>query len=880
MLRITASGNSAAAKSYLVEGLSRQDYYIDGQEIPGRWGGRAAEMLSLSGDVTKADYFALCENRHPQTGEQLTPRMKDDRRTGYDFTFNAPKSVSVVYSLVDDPHILQAHRDSLLETMRDAETEMKTRVRGNGANEDRVTGNMVWADFTHFTARPVGGVPDPALHTHVFVFNTTWDETEGRWKAGQFGDLKRDATYWESMWHTRFAAKLNALGYGTEKRADFGFEITGVPQSVIDKFSRRRNSIEEKAAERGITDSDGKHAIGYHNREHKKSNLGMGDLREEWRSRLTPAEAEALKDAGRQKGRAVTAEQALQYAVDHSFERVSAISEKRLKAEALRYGVGSVMPEDIDRLMEGQQFIKRRMNGQILVTTQPVLDAETKMLRFARNGHGKHPELGRVEFLPDNLNAEQGAAAAHILHSTDLVTGIRGAAGTGKTHGMKGIVGALEKSGQHVHVFAPSAQASRGVLKSEGFDSAETLERFLIDGEMQRMVRGGVLWVDEAGMVGCRDMQRLFDVAEKHGCRVILSGDYMQHSSVKAGDSFRLLEQEAGVRYAKLQTNRRQKNAAYKMAVDSIAKGTPAGVLQGFDALDKSGAIIEAASDRHERLVADYVGEARGGGSALIVCPTHAEGERLTDSLRAALKADGRLVDERAFMARHSTNWTEAEKRDPRNYRPGLVVEFHQNCTGFKRGEAVVLESGTTALKTDGTRRSLPIENADRYQVYSVHEMLIAKGERVRITKNGRTLGGKRVNNGEIVTVCGFTAEGNISLPNGQVLPKSYGHLAPGYVDTSYASQGKTVDRVYIAAGTASVLAVNSQQWYVSVSRGKESCKVYCDSKDEIREAIARTGKRMSAVELVKQSDVDRRRITRYRKRQPEVQPERQLRRG
>ncbi len=100
------------------------------------------------------------------TGEPLTVRRKDERTIGYDFTFDVPKSVSLLHALTQDERILTAFSESVRETMAEVEAEMKTRVRRGGANEDRVTGNMVWAEFTHLTSRPVGGVPDPHLHAH------------------------------------------------------------------------------------------------------------------------------------------------------------------------------------------------------------------------------------------------------------------------------------------------------------------------------------------------------------------------------------------------------------------------------------------------------------------------------------------------------------------------------------------------------------------------------------------------------------------------------------------------------------------------------------------------------------------------------------------
>ena len=104
------------------------------------------------------------------------------------------------------------------ETMREMEAEMKTRIRTGGQDTDRTTGNMVWAEFIHTTSRPVDGMPDPQLHAHVFVFNTTWDEEERRWKAGQFRELKRDAPYFQAAFRVRLAGQ--APGLGLRRRAE------------------------------------------------------------------------------------------------------------------------------------------------------------------------------------------------------------------------------------------------------------------------------------------------------------------------------------------------------------------------------------------------------------------------------------------------------------------------------------------------------------------------------------------------------------------------------------------------------------------------------------------------------------------------------------
>jgi ATP-dependent exoDNAse (exonuclease V) alpha subunit len=449
--------------------------------------------------------------------------------------------------------------------------------------------------------------------------------------------------------------------------------------------------------------------------------------------------------------------------------------------------------------------------------------------------------------------------------------------------------GSIAPGGEHsnVFVFAPSAQASHVVLQQEGFKNAETLERLLVDERMQEQTRGQVLWVDEAGLISNRDMTRLFALAEKGNNRVILSGDYKQHGSVAAGDSFRLLKSEAGVRFAELKSIRRQKDPAYRKAIEEISKGTAKAAAKGFDHLDKMAAIIEASGpERHSLLVADYLNAVEDRKSALIIAPTHREGDLLTCELRRTLKNRGALGEDRAFIVRDGTDWTAAQRRDVRNYEPGMVVEFYQNTPGkrkrengrritvggFTRGECAVVvgrqANDVTLLRQDGRQAILPMDKADRFAVYRTRELAVAEGDRIRVTQNGylkpdvkltpSSIGARllekpvRVNNGDIFTVAGFNRNGDIKLSNGKLLPKGYGHFAMGYVDTSYASQGKTVDRVLIATGTESLRATNQQQWYVSVSRGREAAKVYVDSKEDVREAIQRSGERLSAVELTK----------------------------
>lgn len=394
MLRITQNSAAAGAKSY----YTGADYYTEGQELVGNWKGKGAQRLGLSGEVRKEDWEALCDNLDPNTGLALTQRQKRKRRVGYDFNFHAPKSVSLLYAMTQDERILDAFRESVDETMRDMESEMKTRVRVDGKNEDRTTGNLLWGEFVHLTARPVDGIPDPHLHAHCFTFNTTFDPIENRWKAGQFSGLKRDAPYFEAAFHSRLARRMEEMGLPV-RRTKSGWELEGIPESAVKKFSRRTTLIEKEAKDKGIVDPDAKGELGARTRERKAKDLTLDELREQWRSSMTPDEALALDNVhDRIGGRVIpgdgkAAGEAVSRAVEHWFERNSVVPERRVLARALKNAVGAASLEHVTDALDRFGLVTGTRDGQRFVTTREVLEEERRMIAFAREGRGTVPEI-------------------------------------------------------------------------------------------------------------------------------------------------------------------------------------------------------------------------------------------------------------------------------------------------------------------------------------------------------------------------------------------------------------------------------------------------------------------------------------------------------
>jgi uncharacterized protein YjhX (UPF0386 family) len=428
------------------------------------------------------------------------------------------------------------------------------------------------------------------------------------------------------------------------------------------------------------------------------------------------------------------------------------------------------------------------------------------------------------------------------MFSRDCVMVIRGISGTGKTSMMKEAAEAIEGAGTKVFAFAPSAAASRGVLRAEGFQNAETIAMLLKDEKLQQSAAGQVWWIDEAGLIGTRTMAQIFALAEKWDARIVLQGDRKQNAPVERGAALRLLETGAGLIPAELKTIQRQRGT-YRNAVELLSEGK---TEEGFRVLDGLGWIKEVGdTDRYKMLARDYVAAVAGGKSALIVSPTHREAEHIDDCVRDELRQAGMLSrEQRRFTVLQNTNLTVAQKRDLVNLSRGDVLEYHQNAKGRRKGERIVVGEAAT-----------PLDQAERFTVYHANSLAVSPGDLLRITKNGQSLEGKRLNNGNIVRVQGFTKDGDLRLSNGATIDKNWGHLSYGYASTAYSAQGRSVDVALVGQSSESFPASSREQFYVSTSRAKERVVVYTDDKTALLAAVRQSDDRMSATELVSELD-------------------------
>ncbi len=887
MLRITQSNSASGAVKYFDEGLSKADYYQDKEFTIGKWNGKGRKILRLDEKVNRHDFASLAYNKHPETGEQLTPRMNENRRVGYDFTFSVPKSVSILNSLTDDRNIKLAFDKAVTLTMKELEKEAETRVRINGANENRVTGNLIWASFTHDEARPINGIPDPHLHKHVFVFNSTYDKTEARWKAIDIAEVKASAPFYEAMFHNHLANEMKNMGYSIDRNSR-DFEIAGFDRNLIEKYSNRTTQINEKAKELGIESDKGKSELAARNREGKRNVFSPFEVDMRLKSRLSEREKEIVFGAKNSSDGIIdrvksilqekdkpkqfySAEEVIELAIDHNLERKSVTTKKEVLQHAFRLGNGSSSVKEIKKALENKEDLIRGVDsyGREVITTENALNEEKKLIRSAKGGKNKFKPIN-PSYEPKNkeLTDEQKHGVQHFLKSKDSITIISGGAGVGKTWSIKEVKTALDQKDIPFRAFAPSAAASRDVQRKEGFEGATTIAELLTNTKLHSSIKDGVMWIDESGLVGIKTMNAVIDLAEKQNARILLTGDIKQHNSVERGDAQRIIQEYGHIKPAYIKSIKRQKNLEYRSVVKDISEGN---IYQAFDKLNKMGAINEHKDTEtlRQKVAVEYAEAVKKKESALVIATTHAQGKAVTKSIRERLKLEGVLKGKDIeFTTHENLGFTQVEKQDYASYKSGLTIEFHQNIKGqggqsqINRGskfDVIKAEDGKVYLQnTSGAKHALDLSKKIKFSVYSKKQIGLTKNDKIRITQNGYDISKKRLNNGDVLTVTGINKKGNIlAKTSGKreiILPKDFANFTHAYYTTSPSSQAKSINRVIIVQDSSSGKASSKEQFYVSASRGKISISIHTDDKEGLLYNIQKSTHRQAALELSAQN--------------------------
>jgi len=857
MFTAVAHKNLADAEKYFDEHLAQNDYYAAGEIRPGQWIGAGAERLGLTAEVTREQFHALCENHNPETGERLTQRQlkQNKRRVLYDFTCSAPKSVSVLAVTLDDQRLMEAHEEAAKLAFRELETFATARIRRNGVdNRDRATGNLVAASFVHDSSREL----DPQLHTHFTVFNATFDQAERCWKALEARGMYDAICYGTAVYRNELAKRVQQIGYRIAP-AKHGFDIEGVSDVVVKRFSKRAQQrdavVQEMEAKLGrkLSNDEISHAV-HQSRAKKLKGISTAEVRARQLSELSAEEQQSLQTlrASARPSRlphiALVEDQVLNHAVAHVFERKSVVPEHELLSVALSHRLGAVDLNDLKGAVKHLPDLVKTERG---FSTQKILATELDLIQTVNAGCDAVAPLHPGYKAADWLGEDQRRAIYHVLRTSDRITGLRGLAGSGKTTALRELVAACEEAKIEPLFCAPTAAAT-DVLRKEGFE-AKTLQSLLLAKPV--LSERQLIVLDEAGAVGMDDMKRLFDCARD--ARIILSGDTGQHASVARGDALRILERHSNFKSGQLTAIRRQRKAAYRKAVELAAQKR---TMEAFAQLERIGAVTEVLADGHHDLhdsaAKSYLKALAKNKSALLVAPTWNEIETVTEKVRTALKASDRLAgEEKEFQVFDSLSWTEAQKRDARQYRPGVAIHFHRRGLGFEKGETVqVVAVENDILKVqraDGSENLFPLGAGIACDVGEKRKLKIAAGDKLLLQANTT---GKRFINGELVEVRAIQGD-SVLLADGRLIPADYRSFTHGYAVTSHAAQGKTVDEVLLVASSRSLPAINQEQFYVSISRGRERCQIFTDDSELLRLHVTHSSARLAAVEAMPQRD-------------------------
>ncbi len=787
MLTMKAQYSLGNAESYFREHLGVGDYYMKGQTVSGQWIGEGARELGLSGITTEKEFLNLCNNLHPKTDEQLTPRMnskrvrvdKDgnvhesaNRRVFYDFTLSPPKSVSIAALVGNDQRIIEAHDEAVQVAMRELQSYAATRVRKQNQYAHRVTGNVVGAVFRHDTSRDL----DPQLHSHCILFNATRDAVEDRWKALEACEMVTAQKFVRNVYYHELVRSLQKFGYGIENNPRGDFEIMGVSKELIDRFSKRHHAIDEKTRELLEREPDKANQnikviranIAHKERARKIKDVGIVKLQSIWSKQLSWKEWWQISRLDKHRppeiSEKMTAEQAVGWAEKHLFERRSVVHEHELWRHALEHTRGQIISlTEIKAATRKREYLRdEQFQGKI--TTQEVLQREFNIVRLAQHRMRQYEPLA-VDYQSSSrsLDDEQRKAIEHILSSRDFVTLFRGGAGTGKSYTLREVKAGLIQAGHTVQVLAPQRQQVAD-LERDGFAGAQTVSALL---KQRFLTRGTIVLVDEAGQIGGQQMLELLSMIQTVKGRVILSGDTHQHEAVEASDALRAIEQYSGLGYAELTNIRRQNPKAaktraerqwleqYKLAVKEAQQGK---LGASFDRLDKQGAIVPCTlADQQQKLTEHFLELFKNQQSAVIVSQSWSEIHKVNEQVRFGLKARKLIGEaETTVTALERQDLTDAQKRDKRFYQPESILVFNRPTTGFKSGSTGKLCGITDKhllIEADHRIRPVPFKELDKITVCQPKELSLSTGDRLQLKANAQSQDGRRLANGELVTV-------------------------------------------------------------------------------------------------------------------------------
>ncbi|WP_245445361.1 Ti-type conjugative transfer relaxase TraA, partial [Agrobacterium rosae] len=491
-----------------------------------------------------------------------------------------------------------------------------------------------------------------------------------------------------------------------------------------------------------------------------------------------------------------------------------------------------VQPEHSDKMA---RYSTREMIGiEHAIATSALRMADTNS-HGVRADHVDHALDRQDAMLPGSgLSDEQRTAVRHIT-APQQIAAVIGFAGAGKSTMLAAARDAWERQGFTVHGAALAGKAAEGLTQSSSI-AARTLASWEYGwqngkGELQR---GDILVIDEAGMVGSRQLARIVKEVEARGAKLVLVGDHEQLQAIGAGSPFRAIAERIGS--VELSQIRRQKQDWQRQA--SVAFATHRTGDGVKDYADRGHVVFadDREKARHE-LVRDYLADRKNnpGASRIALAHRRVDVRAINDGIREALQAEGLLAK---------------SDGQPMDSGPGIGIG-----AGHGKSEQVVAKADT--LHADPDRRT------DREIVYQTvnGKRGFAPGDRILLLENNRDLGVKNGMLGRVEAVepnalqirldgssAGQNDARHISLP-----VKDYQSFDHGYATTIHKAQGATVDRAFVMASST----MDRHLTYVAMTRHRDATTLYA-GRDELKnitalsDSMSRSGAKETTLDYIK----------------------------
>lgn len=906
MLSVKPVKNLEEATKYF---FSEDNYYLkDAKEIEDstQWAGKGAQLLGLSGAIRPEEFKAMLSGILP-TGQQLGKKLENNEfqhRPGIDLTFSAPKSVSILAEVGQDKRLHEAHKQAVQATMRYIEEHYaQARITKQQKTDYQKTGNLVVAQFLHDLSRS----QDPQVHTHCIVMNAT-QRPDGQWRAlasstpgnsslevnGFLERVFEDQRFLGMLYRSNLAYHVQSLGYTLRQtHGDGCFEIEGVPDNVIQHFSKRRKDIDQKLSEWGVSGARASSFAAQATKESKKQ-VDRVPLREKWAieiaelqfdsQSLTQQSYENLHQATQENpGEIKTSEiplslnnaiQAVDYAITHLSERDTTLSHERILNTALSHGLGKITPTHVIQAMEcaiqNQALIPLKTRDHSERYTTPILlgyEQDTLDI-VARNTYQVLPLSYKESPYPLAVTDEQKEAIKTVLGSHDRFTALTGISGTGKTALIPVIADIAKQQGLKVLVLTPTSAAAQNLAK-KGLQT-QTLSAFLMETEkainQKKLGRFDkqLIMLDDTQIVCSRQIKDFSDYTEKRQNRALFIGDPKAYLPIEGGNPLDQLLR-AGIKQAELHTILRQKHERTREAIENTLAGD---ISAAFDKIGHRISAVKNKDIRFKEIARHYATLSDSfRKESLVLMPSRAECDAVNHYIRERLQSRNRISREGiAVTTLVPHRLSTANTRFAQYYLPDHIIRFNQKQTSFG------IEGGHyyTIVSNDPTENQVFLKNEQGreivwqpsnagkrmggIEVFEKKTLEIGIGEELRWSRKHPELG---LFSGEKISVRAIEDQTlSVVRENGQLIKldmndKKNTHFSYGYALTPYQTYYQTPQRI-IAHHDSQTSLATQRSFYKIISQASESAWIYTDNKSDYLKTLQRlSGNRNTAIQAV-----------------------------